>query len=143
MALHIVVCIFFSIHLLAIYSNAGQKSAEGRFLSKLVYKFRPAKNLCTYQDIHIWGGQYCGQQQKYGAKCSKPQGNFFCRLAVLFLPALPAFIGFFFVFLNNATVIYQDEKASSFFDFQFLSTHFSCFFGKQTKVWISEKVISL
>ena len=41
---------------------------EGRFLSKLVYKFRPAKNLCTYQDIHIWGGQ----QQKFGAKCSKP-----------------------------------------------------------------------
>ena len=54
--------------LLTYYSNAGQKSAEGQFLSKLVYKFRPAKILCTYQDIHIWGGQ----QQKYGAKCSKP-----------------------------------------------------------------------
>ena len=49
-------------------SNAGQKSAEGRFLSKLVYNFRPAKILCTYQDIHIWGGQ----QQKNGAKSSKP-----------------------------------------------------------------------
>ena len=33
------------------YSNAGQKSAEGRFLSKLVYKFRPAKILYAYQDI--------------------------------------------------------------------------------------------
>ena len=34
-----------------IYSNAGQKSAEGRFLSKLVYKFWPAKILYAYQDI--------------------------------------------------------------------------------------------
>ena len=33
------------------YSNAGQKPAEGWFLSKWVYKFLPAKNLCTYQDI--------------------------------------------------------------------------------------------
>ena len=32
-------------------SNAGQKSAEGRFLSKWVYKFRPAKILYAYQDI--------------------------------------------------------------------------------------------
>ena len=62
------------------YSNAGQKSAEGRFLSKWVYKFRPAKILCTYQDIHIWGGQ----QQKKGAKSSKPFGNFFCRLGNFF-----------------------------------------------------------
>ena len=33
-----------------INSKAGQKSAEGRFLSKWVYNFWPAKNLCTYQD---------------------------------------------------------------------------------------------
>ena len=33
------------------YSNAGQKSAFGRFLSKWVYNFWPAKNLCTYKDI--------------------------------------------------------------------------------------------
>ena len=52
----------------AFYSNAEQKPAEGWFLSKLVYNFRPAKILCTYQDIHhIWG---C-QQQKNGAKSSK------------------------------------------------------------------------
>ena len=38
------------------------------FVSKWVYNFWPAKNLCTYQDIHIWGGQ----QQKNGVKSSKP-----------------------------------------------------------------------
>ena len=32
-------------------SNAGQKPAEGWFLSKWVYNFWPAKILCTYQDI--------------------------------------------------------------------------------------------
>ena len=32
-------------------SNAGQKPAEGWFLSKWVYNFLPAKDLCTYQDI--------------------------------------------------------------------------------------------
>ena len=43
---------------------------KGGFVSKWVYKFWPAKNLCTYQDIlhHIGGGQ----QQKNGAKSSKP-----------------------------------------------------------------------
>ena len=35
---------------------------------KWVYNFWPAKILCTYQDIHIGGGQ----QQKNGAKSSKP-----------------------------------------------------------------------
>ena len=43
-----------------IISNAGQKPAEGWFLSKWVYNFWPAKNLCAYQDIHN------------GAKSSKP-----------------------------------------------------------------------
>ena len=33
------------------YSNAGQKTAEGWFLSKWVYKFWPAKILNAYQDI--------------------------------------------------------------------------------------------
>ena len=46
----------------------------------LVYNFWPAKILCTYQDIHTGGGQ----QQKNGAKSSKPFGNFFCRLGNFF-----------------------------------------------------------
>ena len=50
------------------YSNAGQKSAVGRFLSKLVYDFRPAKILYACQNIHIGGGQ----QQKLCTKSSKP-----------------------------------------------------------------------
>jgi hypothetical protein len=33
------------------YSNAGQKPAEGWFLSKWVYNFWPAKILGNYQDI--------------------------------------------------------------------------------------------
>ena len=73
--------------------DKNRPKADGRFLSKLVYKFRPAKNLCTYKDIffsfkHPIGG---GQQRKNGAKSSKPQGNcfrrlgnFFCRLGNFF-----------------------------------------------------------
>ena len=38
------------------YSNAGQKSAEGRFLSKLVYKFLPSQNL-VHLSHHRGGGQ--------------------------------------------------------------------------------------
>ena len=44
------------------------KPVEGWFCVQVVYNFWPAKNLCTYQDIHIGGGQ----QQKNGAKSSKP-----------------------------------------------------------------------
>ena len=82
-------------------SNAGQKQAEGWFLSKWVYNFWPAKILYACQDIHIGGGQLflaasCtffvpsknsiriwvffdfkhhiggGQQQKWCTKSSKP-----------------------------------------------------------------------
>ena len=53
---------------------------------------------------HIWGGQ----QQKNGAKSSKPKGTFFRRLAVLFLPASWTF----FVPSKNAI------KNLSFFCFQ-------------------------
>ena len=38
------------------YSNAGQKPAEGWFLSKWVYNFLPAQNL-THLSHHIGGGQ--------------------------------------------------------------------------------------
>ena len=38
------------------YSNAGQKSAEGRFFSKLVYKFCPSQNL-VHLSRHRGGGQ--------------------------------------------------------------------------------------
>ena len=41
-------------------SNAGQKSAEGRFFSKLVYKFCPSQKLAHLSGCfkhHIGGGQ--------------------------------------------------------------------------------------
>ena len=46
----------------------NQPKAKGWFLSKWVYYFWPAKNLCAYQDIHTGGGK----QQKNGAKSTKP-----------------------------------------------------------------------
>ena len=68
----------------------GRRPKDG-FVSKWVYNFLPSQklvHLSGYFKHHIGGGQ----QQKYGAKSSKPYGNFlwrlgnfFCRLAVLFL----------------------------------------------------------
>ena len=53
-------------------SNAGQKPAEGWFLSKWVYKFLPSQKLVHlsgyFFSFHIGGGQ----QQKSRAKSSKP-----------------------------------------------------------------------
>ena len=44
---------------IGLYSNAGQKPAEGWFLSKLVYKFCPSQKLVRlsgYFKHHITGG---------------------------------------------------------------------------------------
>ena len=70
-------------------SNAGQKSAEGRFLSKWVYKFYPSQKL-----VHLSG--YSPLKSHMGvvnfpkmcAKSSSLQPNFFWLLGVLFLSGL-------------------------------------------------------
>ena len=77
----------FWVHLCWDCSKAGQKPAEGWFLSKWVYKFLPAKNLCAYQDIHIGGGQQqkmCAFQRRTK---TTPKGWFWSKWVYKFLPA--------------------------------------------------------
>ena len=53
-------------------SNAGQKPAEGWFLSKWVYNFWTAKILNAYQVISNITSQEVVNFPKTGAKSSKP-----------------------------------------------------------------------